>query len=116
MRDIAIKVVAGVISAIILAFFKPVIDNFLKIINKNLKDAKAVLGGSGAKATWLTKAHDADIFVQFDYKKYKEKSDQISDILEKHLKKRFKKIDRIHGSRDYFQLKQKNFTSFELWN
>ncbi|ENO12023.1 tRNA nucleotidyltransferase (CCA-adding enzyme) [Thermoplasmatales archaeon SCGC AB-539-C06] len=92
---------------------KSKIEIFLKIVNKNLKDAKAILGGSGAKATWLTKSHDADIFVQFDYNKYKDKSNQISDILEKHLKKKFKKIDRLHGSRDYFQIKQKGFT-FEI--
>lgn len=92
---------------------KSKIDNFLKIVNKNLKDAKAILGGSGAKGTWLTRAHDADIFVQFDYNKYKDKSDQLSNILEKYLKKKFKKIDKLHGSRDYFQIKQKGFT-FEV--
>ncbi|MBW2977415.1 nucleotidyltransferase domain-containing protein, partial [Candidatus Woesearchaeota archaeon] len=92
---------------------KDKIDKFLKRVNKGLKDAKAVLGGSGAKDTWLSKAHDADIFVEFDYKKYKDKSDQLSDILGKHLKKVFGKINRLHGSRDYFQIKEKSF-SFEI--
>ena len=89
------------------------IDRFLKRVNKNLRDAKAVLGGSGAKGTWLSKAHDADIFVAFDYKKYKDKSEQLSDILGRYLKRVFGKISRLHGSRDYFQIKEKGF-SFEV--
>ena len=39
-------------------------------INGSLKNAKAVLGGSGAKGTWL-KTFDADIFVKFNYAKFK---------------------------------------------
>ena len=89
------------------------IGAILEKINKSLKDAKAILGGSGEKGTWLKEAHDADIFVLFDYKKYKDKSDKLSDMLEKHLKKKFSKIIRLHGSRDYFQIKQKGFT-FEI--
>ena len=81
-------------------------------INKNQKYIKAVLGGSGAKGTWL-KTFDADIFVLFIYKKFKDKSDKLSDILEKILKKRFRNVIRLHGSRDYFQIKQGNFT-FEI--
>ncbi|MBI2655038.1 hypothetical protein HYX06_01295, partial [Candidatus Woesearchaeota archaeon] len=61
--------------------------------------------------TWL-RTFDADIFVLFDYNKYKDKSDRLSDILEKILKKNFK-ITRLHGSRDYFQIKQGSFT-FEI--
>jgi len=83
----------------------------IKKINKSIKHAKAVLGGSGAKGTWL-KTFDADIFVMFNYGKYKDKSGQLSDILGKSLKKHFK-ITRLHGSRDYFQIKQGKFT-FEI--
>src|SRR3989338_691911 len=89
------------------------VDDILSKINKNLKNARAILGGSGEKGTWLKEAHDADIFVLFDYKKYKDKSDKLSDMLEKHLKNKFSKIIRLHGSRDYFQIKQKGFT-FEI--
>ncbi|TKJ17098.1 CCA tRNA nucleotidyltransferase [Candidatus Woesearchaeota archaeon B3_Woes] len=78
-----------------------------------VKDAKIILGGSGAKSTWLKTANDADIFVQFNYNQYKDKSDKLSDILEKQLKKSFKKINRLHGSRDYFQIIEKGFT-FEI--
>ena len=86
-------------------------DQIIGRINKKLKDAKAILGGSGAKGTWL-KTFDADIFVMFNYGKYKDKSDKLSDILGKPLKRYFK-ITRLHGSRDYFQIKQGKFT-FEI--
>ncbi len=83
----------------------------IKRINKSVRDAKAVLGGSGAKGTWL-KTFDADIFVMFNYGRYKDKSGQLSNILGKSLKRHFK-ITRLHGSRDYFQIKQGKFT-FEI--
>ena len=89
------------------------ISEFLKKLNKNLKDAKAVLGGSGAKGTWISHTYDADIFVQFNYNKYKDKSNELSDVLEKVLKRLFSKLSRLHGSRDYFQVKQVGFT-FEV--
>ena len=46
------------------------LNAIIKKINQNQKNIKAVLGGSGAKGTWL-KTFDADIFVLFDCKKYK---------------------------------------------
>ncbi len=88
------------------------LGNIISKINQNQKYIKAILGGSGAKGTWL-KTFDADIFVLFEYKKFKGKSDKLSNILEHILKKKFRKIIRLHGSRDYFQLKQGNFT-FEI--
>ncbi len=93
---------------------KEILDKANKIINKinrSLKDAKAILGGSGAKGTFL-KTFDVDIFVKFNYNKCNDKSDKLSDILGKFLKKSFK-IIRLHGSRDYFQIKQGEFT-FEI--
>jgi|TARA_Y100000310_G_C20664815_1_gene806849 tRNA nucleotidyltransferase (CCA-adding enzyme) len=85
-------------------------DDIIKTINKSLKNTKTILGGSGAKGTSL-KTFDADIFVKFNYLKHKN-TKSISDILEKFLKKHYK-ITRLHGSRDYFQIKQKKFT-FEI--
>lgn len=82
----------------------------LKKINSKLKDAKAILGGSAAKSTFLKNDYDIDIFVKFP-QKYKNKD--ISKILQKHLKKIFPKIIKVHGSRDYFQLSQDPFT-FEI--
>lgn len=87
------------------------VDSFLKKLNPALNDAKAVLGGSGAKGTWLSGSHDVDIYVLFNYEKYKE--DKLSDILEKKLKAAFKDVMRLHGSRDYFQVKQGKYI-FEI--
>jgi len=86
------------------------INSTLAKISSGLKDAKAILGGSGEKGTWLKDANDADIFVKFNYNKFKDKSDQLSSILEKHLKKKFSKLIKLHGSRDYFQIIQDGFT------
>jgi len=80
------------------------VKQFLTKLQKNLKDAKAILGGSGAKSTWLKGQHDADIFVQYPLSKYRDKSDQLSEFLEKSLKKSFPKYTRLYGSRDYFQI------------
>tara|TARA_Y100000310_G_C20659356_1_gene803808 strand:+ start:929 stop:2182 length:1254 start_codon:yes stop_codon:yes gene_type:complete len=82
-------------------------------INSSLKNAKAILGGSGAKDTWLKGSHDVDIFVLFDYNKFRENHLLISEILEKCLKRKFKTIKRIPGSRDYFQFKEKGYI-FEI--
>jgi len=71
-------------------------------------DAEVLIGGSVAKDTWLKNTHDIDIFVAFPYKKYKAKSAQLSDILQKAL--RSFKTERMHGSRDYFRIKQGDFT------
>jgi len=86
---------------------------FLSALNKALTEhqAKAILGGSSAKDTWLKDNKEVDIFVQFPYQKYKPKSSRLSDLLEPVIKKTFSKhkIERVHGSRDYFQIKFHNF-------
>ena len=89
------------------------INKILKKINSVLDSQKAVLGGSGVKGTWLRNQYDADIFVMFDYGKYKNRSDEISNILEGQLKKIFSGLKRLHGSRDYFQISENKFT-FEI--
>ena len=73
---------------------------------------KVIVGGSGGKNTWLKGTQDVDIYVKFTYSAYKNKSDKLSDILHKYLKKWFN-VTRIHGSRDYFQLKH-NKRTFEI--
>ena len=70
--------------------------------------AKPVLGGSAAKGTWLCGDHDIDVYVKFDALKYG--TEDISAILYGELKKNFSKVDILHGSRDYFQVKQKGYT------
>jgi len=84
--------------------------SFVDKLNKTLKDAKAVLGGSVAKGTWIKGSPDIDIFVQYPLK-YKDKD--ISKLLEKDLKKLFKDISRIHGSRDYFKIDHSDYI-FEI--
>ena len=79
-----------------------------KIISKiKIKDAKPILGGSGAKGKWLKNSHDIDIYVKFNHEKYKDQN--ISEILEKNLKKNLNAV-KLHGSRDYFQVKMEDFT------
>ncbi len=79
---------------------------FLVELQKNLKGAKAILSGSGAKETWIAGNYDVDIFVQYDYKQFSPETIHLSDLLEKSLKKTFpkQKLARLHGSRDYFQI------------
>jgi tRNA nucleotidyltransferase (CCA-adding enzyme) len=82
------------------------IDSFIHeirlVLQKSKIDAYVMLGGSAAKGTFVKNDFDCDVFVRFQHDKYKHKV--ISDILEKALKK-IKGIDmeRVHGSRDYFQ-------------
>ncbi len=77
------------------------VNEFLKDLNSELKRvrvrAKAVLGGSYSKDTWLSGDYDVDIFVKFSLQ---HKEQNLSDLLEKALKKW--RHERIHGSRDYF--------------
>lgn len=86
------------------------ITGFLKEVNRAGGDARAVLGGSGAKGTWLKGQHDADVFVLFPGKY---KSESLADILEKRLKRLKKSFQRLHGSRDYFRVQEHNFV-FEI--
>src|SRR3989344_2453140 len=64
--------------------------------------AEVFVGGSAAKGTLVKKKnYDVDIFVRFA-----ENVD--SSILEDILKKISSVVEKIHGSRDYFMLKDKN--------
>src|SRR3972149_3567125 len=83
------------------------IGSFISQFNSELKKFKikaiCVPGGSVAKNTFLKGDFDVDLFVKFDYS-YREKN--ISDLLEKVLKQY--NPERVHGSRDYFQLTKDN--------
>ncbi len=94
--------------------FEKTAKEFCAKLNKNLTKAKAVLGGSGAKDTWLAEQHDIDVFVAFEYNHYVLQSHTLSNILEPIIKKTFStEIERLHGSRDYFQLQYEGYT-FEI--
>ena len=86
---------------------KKKLDMINQLLKKNKIKAKAVLGGSFAKNTHLKDDYDIDIFVKFDYS-YEKK--EISNILDKVLSPL--KAERVHGSRDYFQIKNK--LSYEI--
>lgn len=75
--------------------------------------AKAVLGGSGAKGTWLKRTHDIDIYVIFQRAAYKSRVEEMSSLLQRELKKKFRNVQRVHGSRDYFHLTHKRYL-FEI--
>src|SRR3989344_9161229 len=81
-------------------------DEFVKKINKEIKLKKikaiSVAGGSIAKGTFLKNDHDVDIFVKFDYSC---RNKDISKLLGNILKKL--KPELVHGSRDYYQIKNK---------
>lgn len=70
-------------------------------------DAECVVGGSFAKGTFLKNDHDVDMFVRFDVRTYHDQP--ISDLLEPVLNSLFKGVERIHGSRDYFQFENDFF-------
>ena len=80
------------------------VNDFVQELNSELERHKikavCVAGGSVAKSTFLKGDFDVDIFVRFDYS-YKDRD--ISKILEPVLKKY--KYELLHGSRDYFQIK-----------
>lgn len=87
------------------------VDLMLSRIRKEIKkrkiNAKAVVGGSFAKGTFLKQDHDIDIFVAFNMK---HAGDDLSEMLAKILKPM--KPERIHGSRDYFKVR--NSLNFEI--
>ncbi|MBI2145155.1 CCA tRNA nucleotidyltransferase [Candidatus Woesearchaeota archaeon] len=84
-----------------------------KALTKAKVKAKAIVGGSGAKGTWLRGMHDIDVFVCFDYSRYKEKNAELSEFLAAAVKKAFPKHERLHGSRDYFKIAYEGY-SFEI--
>lgn len=87
-----------------------IVDKFLNKLNRRLIGAVAIVGGSFAKNTWLSGDHDIDIFVAFSKKHDK---DKISNILETTLKKVFLFVNKIEGSRTYYQIKFKGYL-FEI--
>ncbi len=83
------------------------VNEIAKKIKKNKLEAEPFVGGSLAKGTLIKKdKYDIDIFVRFS-KKYKD--EQLSSMLGSVLKN----AQRIHGSRDYFQV-EKNGLIFEI--
>ncbi len=67
--------------------------------------AKLFVGGSLAKQTLIKRdtKYDIDIFIMFNYQKYKNKSKELSKYLSSILKSAKLKYILLKGSRDYFQ-------------
>src|SRR3989338_2782927 len=91
-----------------------VVDEFLLKLNKGLVNATAIVGGSGAKDTWLAGNADIDVFVRYDHS-FSLRSGELADLLEKVLAKMFSGCtkERVHGSRDYFKFEY-GVLSFEV--
>ena len=80
------------------------------LLKKNSIAAECVKGGSIAKETFLKDDYDIDLFVRYD-QSYREQN--ISDMTGEMLKElckdlKVKNLEKIHGSRDYFQFKVKD--------
>ena len=95
-----------------------VVKKINELLTKQKISAECVKGGSIAKETFLKNDYDIDLFVRFNPSYTNQ---DISEILEKPLKELCNKLkvslERIHGSRDYFQfhmLKNKKVVIFEI--
>ncbi len=73
-----------------------IINEFIKILG--FEGLEPFLGGSFAKDTWLRTDFDVDLFLLFENEK------NMSDEIEKVLKKYNLNYERIKGSRDYFKV------------
>ncbi len=84
---------------------------FISKLNRNLKpkSAMAIIGGSNKKQTQLRNTFEIDVFALFGRRKYSDNDKSLSELLEQAIKKSFKKAERIHGSRDYFQISVKPY-------
>lgn len=86
-------------------FTNDCVKKLIQEIKKRKINAEVFVGGSYAKGTMIKKnIYDIDVFVRFD-KSYGD--NEIADLLEEILKI-FKDVKRVHGSRDYFQMKIKD--------
>ncbi len=89
-----------------------IVDEVIKKVSSQIKklkiDANIVVGGSVAKGTWLPGISDIDFFLKFNYDEFADRSPELADFAEKVLKGIFK-VQRLHGSRDYFSIDHEGF-------
>jgi tRNA nucleotidyltransferase (CCA-adding enzyme) len=96
----------------ILSKIKPTLEDTKKIsksanyiisyLKNNLKNTDVVAGGSFSKGTYLKGNFDVDIFVRFKDKL--DYSNTLEDKIREFCKNEKIEYERVHGSRDYFQL------------
>jgi len=89
------------------------VRSFVSLLEEGLKKRKVkadvFIGGSFAKKTMIKgESYDIDFFVRFI------EDGEISDLLESVLKEIKSKYLRVHGSRDYFQIKPDDKVTFEV--
>ena len=93
------------------------VKDFVDKLKRNLKklkiDAEPFVGGSFAKKTLVKKEkYDIDIYVRFD-KKYRREN--LSELLHKALGKlSLGRIEKVHGSRDYFKVNAESWFYLEV--
>lgn len=88
-------------------------DEFIGRLKKEIMGlgikASVFAGGSYAKGTlYKSDSYEIDIFIRFDWK-----YEELSDIVEKMLKRAKIKNTRVHGSRDYFKIDE-GIVNFEI--
>ncbi|HIH24866.1 TPA: hypothetical protein HA251_07575 [Candidatus Woesearchaeota archaeon] len=92
-------------------YIPAVVQRSITAVEREIKKqqilATVTLGGSTAKGTYLQGDHDIDVFVRFATS-YTDK--EIPEILERVLKAVFRKVERVHGSRDYFHIQREEYT------
>lgn len=92
---------------------KEIIVLFNSEIKKQKIEADVFLGGSFAKGTLTAEdGYDVDLYVRFDWK-YENISEHLDSIISKLSKNTKYKIEKVHGSRDYYRL-VKNEVVFEI--
>ena len=90
------------------------VEEIKKEIKKERVDADVFVGGSLAKGTLVKgEEYDIDIFVRFNWK-YEDISKRLEKIIKNISKKLNLKIERVHGSRDYFRLFKEKKYIFEI--
>ncbi|MBN2881207.1 nucleotidyltransferase domain-containing protein [Candidatus Woesearchaeota archaeon] len=93
------------------------VDNIISQLTKSAVklgfDVSIELGGSSAKKTFLKGDFDCDVFVRFDYKKYKSKNEELSKYLFEILSNAKIQFNEVKGSRNYFQFTKEDI-DFEI--
>src|SRR3989304_6088240 len=81
---------------------KKIVEAVQEELKKGKVNAEVFLGGSYSKNTLIKgDFYDVDVFVRFDWK-YENISPILSNVLNKMSKKMGLKLEKLHGSRDYF--------------
>ncbi len=79
-------------------------DELNRELNKRKKIGDIFVGGSFAKGTLVKKEeYDVDVFVRFDWG-YTELSELLKKPLERLAKRHGWRVEKIHGSRDYYRV------------